>query len=53
MFCIIIKRRDFTGDAENSRGVDYCYDYNDYTVGQQDEAGSCEHSHKPSNSNVR
>jgi hypothetical protein len=52
MFCIIIKRRDFTGDAENSRSVD-CYYYNDDTFSQQDEAGSCEHNHKPSNSNVR
>ena len=46
----IKKRRDFTGDAENSRGVDYDYDYNDDTAGQQGEAGFCEHSTKPSDS---
>ena len=27
------KRRGLTGDAENSRGVDYDCDYNDDTVG--------------------
>jgi len=49
MFCIKIKRRYFTGDGENSRGVDYDY-YNDDTIGQQGEACCCEHSNKPSDS---
>ena len=50
MFCIKIKkkRRDFTGDAESSRGVDYDYNYNDDTVGERGEEGSCEYSNKPS-----